>query len=100
MKITINEGLSWQKTLKTRHAELVKLRDTSAKRTMRAENPYDRTSPMQLVDEPTYDVVSLDKTIAGIARELRVLESAIKHMNGKTVLENYEQDDKVLGELV
>lgn len=100
MQITINEGLSWLKTLKTRMSELIKLRDGSAKKTTRKENPYDQNGNAVLVDEPMYDAKALDRTIAKLAKEVRICESAIKRMNGKTALEGYDQNDEILGELV
>jgi hypothetical protein len=34
-----------------------------------------------------------------IAREIRLLEQALKATDARTVVDNYEQDDTVLGEL-
>ncbi len=47
---------------------------------------------------PTYDVKELDKDITRIAREMRLLDTAIKAANATTKL-NYEWDDAVLGEV-
>lgn len=107
MKITINEALSWLKTLKERRAELIRLRDANATRTLQqrhypgermVEEPG-RVTTTVLV-EPTYKAPDLDKLIATLSKEIRVLETAIKRMNAKVVVEDYDMDDKVLGELV
>ncbi len=34
-----------------------------------------------------------------VAREIRLLEQAMKATNAKTIVEGYDQDDAVLGEL-
>ncbi len=49
--------------------------------------------------EPVYDVKSLDKAVTRVAREIRLLEQAMKATNAKTVVDAYDQDDEVLGEL-
>jgi hypothetical protein len=41
----------------------------------------------------------LDRLATRIAREIRLLEQALKATNARTVVDNYEQDDVVLGEL-
>jgi hypothetical protein len=92
-KITISEGLSWMKTLKGRHAELVALRNQNAQRTTQDYNGR------VTVQEPLYDPRELDTMVAKLAREQRLLDQAIKRANAQVVLDNYEQDDKVLGEL-
>jgi len=78
-QITINEGLAWLKTLKKRHEELLALRNDNAHRERR--------------------VKVLDRLVTGVAREIRLLEQALKATNAKTVVEGYGQDDGVLGEL-
>jgi aminopeptidase-like protein len=40
------------------------------------------------------------KTLTRIAREIRLLDQALKATNARTVVERYEQDDSVLGELI
>ena len=47
-----------------------------------------------------YDVKALDKAVTRVAREIRLLEQAMKATNAKTPVEGYEQDDAVLGELM
>ena len=96
---TISEGLAWQKTLAKRRAELVQLRDRSATRQFRAEG-YGATPVVGTVTEPVYDAKELDKTIARIAKEERLLESSIKRANASTTLPGFEINDEVLGELV
>ena len=49
--------------------------------------------------EPVYDVKALDKSVTRVAREIRLLEQALKATNAKTVVEAYDQDDDALGEL-
>jgi hypothetical protein len=95
---TISEALAWQKVLATRRAELIKLRDGSAKREFRAV-AYGAEALPGTVVEPTYDVKALDKVVAAVSREERLVSVAIKRANATTEI-NYEINDKVLGELV
>lgn len=95
-EITINEGLAWLKTLKKRHEELVALRNDNAHRERRFYGSTDR----EIVKEPVYNVKVLDKVVTRVAREIRLLEQALKATNAKTTVEGYQQDDAVLGELM
>jgi hypothetical protein len=95
-QITLNEGLAWLKTLKKRHEELIALRDGNAHRERRF---YGATADKEIVKEPVYDVRLLDKAVTRVAREIRLLEQALKATNAKTVVEGYDQDDAALGEL-
>ena len=96
-EITVNEGLAWLKTLKKRHGELIALRDNNAHRERRFLGSM---ADKELVKEPVYDVRALDRTVTGVAREIRLLEQALKATNARTVVEGYKQDDAVLGEIV
>lgn len=95
-QITINEGLAWLKTLKKRHEELLALRNDNAHRERRF---YDASADRDIIKEPVYDVKVLDKLVTRVAREIRLLEQALKATNAKTTVEAYNQDDAVLGEL-
>jgi hypothetical protein len=95
-QITINEGLAWLKTLKKRHEELLALRNDNAHRERRF---YGASADREIVREPVYDVKVLDKLVTRIAREIRLLDQALKATNARTAVERYEQDDSVLGEL-
>lgn len=95
-QITINEALAWMKTLKQRHAELVDLRNDNARRERRF---YGSAGDKELVREPVYDVKTLDRLVTGVAREMRLLDQALKATNAKTLVDGYNQDDAVLGEL-
>jgi hypothetical protein len=95
-QITLNEGLAWLKTLKKRHEELIALRDGNAYRERRFLGV---AADKEIVREPVYDVKALDKAVTRVARDIRVLEQALKVTNVKTVIEGYDQDDAVLGEL-
>ena len=95
-QITLNEGLAWLKTLKKRHEELIALRNDNAHRERRF---YGSAADKELVKEPVYDVKVLDRAVTRVAREIRLLEQAMKATNAKTVIEGYDQDDAVLGEL-
>ena len=95
-QITINEGLAWLKTLKKRHEELLALRNDNAHRERRF---YGASADKEIVKEPVYDVKALDKSVTRVAREIRLLEQALKATNAKTVVEAYDQDDAALGEL-
>jgi hypothetical protein len=96
-QITINEGLAWLKTLKKRHEELLALRNDNAHRERRF---YGGSADREIVREPVYDVKVLDKLVTRIAREIRLLDQALKATNARTVVERYEQGDTVLGELI
>ena len=95
-QITINEGLAWLKTLKKRHEELLALRNDNAHRERRF---YGASADKEIVQEPVYDVKALDRLVTRVAREIRLLEPALKTTNAKTRVEAYDQDDTALGEL-
>ena len=95
-QITINEGLAWLKTLKKRHEELLALRNDNAHRERRF---YGASADKEIVKEPVYDVRVLDRLVTRVAREVRLLEQALKATNAKTPIDAYEQDDTALGEL-
>jgi hypothetical protein len=95
-QITLNDGLAWLKTLKKRHEELISLRDNNAHRERRF---FGSAADKEIVKEPVYDVKMLDKAVTRVAREIRLLDQALKATNAKTLVEGYEQDDAVLGEL-
>jgi hypothetical protein len=95
-QITINEGLAWLKTLKKRHEELLALRNDNAHRERRF---YGASADKEIVKEPVYDAKVLDKLVTRVAREIRLLEQALKATNARTTVDAYDQDDAVLGEL-
>jgi len=91
--MTISEGLGWLKTLKTRHAELVKLRDVNSV----AERQRYGAEVREVA--PQYNAKALDKRVTLLAREIRLLDEAIKRTNAQTILNGFERRDEVLGEL-
>jgi hypothetical protein len=96
MTISINEGLTWLKTLRERHQELVSLRnENSAVLTRR----YGVGGDKETEKKPVYDVKALDKLVTRVAREINKLEQAIKVTNATTAITGYEKDEAVLGEL-
>ena len=95
-QITLNEGLAWLKTLKKRHEELIALRDGNAHRERRF---FGASADKEIVREPVYDVKALDRAVTRVAREIRLLDQALKATNARTIVEGYDQDDAVLGEL-
>ena len=95
-EITINEGLAWLKTLKKRYEELLALRNDNAHRERRF---YGASADKEIVKEPVYDVKVLDKLVTRVARDVRLLEQALKTTNAKTMVDGYDQDDAALGEL-
>jgi hypothetical protein len=95
-QITINEGLAWLRTLKKRHEELLALRNDNAHRERRF---YGASADREIVKEPVYDVKALDRLVGRVAREIRLLDQALKATNSTTIVEAYDQDDSVLGEL-
>lgn len=97
MKITISSALGWQKTLRDRHVELMQLRNQNSTRETRM---YGANVDKERIIEPLYDVVELDNLITSVAREMRLLDEAIKTTNQNIMLVGYERDDKVLGVLV
>lgn len=95
-KITISEGINWKKTLEARYIELVALRNENS----REEKHWHGADANKLVEKkPLYDVIELDKTITGLAREIRQLDQAMKTTNASTKIKEYEQNDDILGEL-
>lgn len=94
--ITINEALTWVKTLRERHGELVGLRnENSAAVTRRFGVGGDK----ETTKTPVYDVKALDKLVTRVAREIQKLELAIKVTNATTAVVGYEKNEDVLGEL-
>ena len=88
-QITINEGLAWLKTLKNRHEELLALRNDNAHRERRF---YGASADKEIVKEPVYDVKVLDRLVTRVAREIRLLEQALKATNAKTTIDAYDQN--------
>lgn len=93
-KGSISECLGWLKTLKSRHLELINLRNANA-----AEVTVDYQGKTT-TKVPTYDAKQLDKQIARLAREIRICDTAIKTTNGKTIVDDYVLDDEVLAEMM
>ena len=93
--MTINEGLAWMKTLRERHSELVNLRNQNSSTSRQYYGVNDKAIETKLV----YDAKSLDKLIAGVAKEMRLLDAAIKATNASTRIKAYEPDENALGEL-
>lgn len=93
--ITLNEGLAWLKVLRARHAELVQLRNQNSDVETRF---YGRDStPSE--KKPVYDIKALDKLIGGVAKEIRLLDTAMKRTNALTPIEGYSQNEDALGEI-
>lgn len=92
--MNISQGLSWIKTLKARHDELVSLRNENSSSTRRlfGENK-------EIEKTPVYSVKHLDKLITAISREVRKLDEQIKETNATTTIVGYEKNEEVLGEL-
>ena len=87
-KITISEGLGVLKSLKTRHNELMNLRNQNSTNRM-----YRDTNE---VVTPEYNFKELDKKVAEIAKEIRVLDRQIKRSNSQTFVPEYEYSDDVM----
>ena len=96
MKISISQGMSWRKILMERHQELVGLRNSNGNRERRL---YGANIDKEVIVDPLYDVVALDSMVTRIAREISKLDEAIKTMNQNTIIDGYDRDDAVLGEL-
>ena len=67
-----------------RHEELITLRNGNAHRERRF---YGASADKGIVKEPVYDVKALDKSVTRVAREIRLLEQALKATNAKTAVE-------------
>jgi len=93
-EITINEGLSWLKTLRARYSELVALRDKNAAKETRY---YGMNDANKRDITPVYDIKKLDALIAGVAKETRLLDAAIKKTNATTNIVGYRQNEDALG---
>ena len=93
-EITIAQALGWKQTLQHRHNELITLRNDNSKQGFRLMG---ETEKVEL--KPTYDVKALDRLITSIAKELRILDEAIKTMNGVTILKGYDKNEDALGEI-
>lgn len=94
MAATINEGLLWLKTLRTRHGELVQLRNSNSQDETRY---YGANADKQVEKKPTYDAKKLDKLVTSVAGEIRRVEMAIKSANAATVVASIDIDDAKLG---
>lgn len=94
-EITLSQGLTWMKTLRERHKNLVELRNENSKTVRRlwGETKED------VVETPVYDVKSLDRMINRVALEIRKLDNAIKATNAQVNVSDYILDESVLGEL-
>lgn len=93
-EISISQALTWMKTLKARHSELISLRDDN-----KNKNIYWRENKEDYIKEPTYDIRHLDKLVSRLALEIRRLDDAIKYVNASTDVPDYTCDESVLGEI-
>jgi len=93
--MNISEALGWMKTLKARHGELVALRNQNSTTT---RTRYGKDDPTEVIT-PTYNAVHLDRRITLLAREMRLLDEAIKRSNAMTIIGGFTRDENVLGEL-
>ena len=84
-----------EKTLKERHEELIALRQRPPG-TPLLRLDRDR----EIVTELVYDVKALDRAVTRVAREIRLLEQAMRATNARTVIEGYDQNDAVLEKVV
>lgn len=94
-KATISEALGWRKVLSKRLEGLEQLRNLNSAEV----STYFRESAAPVVKKPTYDAKALDRIIAGLHREMRLLDAAVKKANAETRVD-YVVEDSVLGELV
>jgi predicted nucleic acid-binding protein len=58
---------------------------------------FERLAPKIIV--PSGDVKVLDRLVTPVAREIRLLEQALRATNARRTVDAYDQDDAVLGEL-
>lgn len=88
--MTINEGLALQKALKSRHTELTQLRNQNAN-----QRKYRVPGQPEEIETPLYDPKKVDGKLVKIAKELRMLDAAIKAANAKTRIE-FVHDESIL----
>jgi hypothetical protein len=93
--MTIDESLRWFQTLKTRHTELIGLRNENSKDKSRFFGDREVA-----IEKPVYDIKALDKLVNNVAKEIRKLDEAIKKTNTLTQVVGYEKDESALGEIV
>lgn len=91
--MNLSESLGWHKTLTARHSELIRLRDANSRVSIT------RFGEQTVETKPAYDPKKLDKRVALLAREIRLLDEAIKKTNAATIVPGFERNDEVLGEL-
>lgn len=88
MAMTISEALTYIKSLKARHSQLMQLQQ---------ENSYESTryagEKGVVVKTPQYIVKNVDKKINLVAGEIRKLEMAIKKANAITEISYQENED-------
>ena len=95
-QITISEALGWQKTLQQRHSELVGLRNENSFN----ERRYIGANADKTIEKTAlYDVKKLDALIANVAKEMRLLDAALKKTNATVNVVGYDQNDAVLGQV-
>ena len=92
--MTISQGLNWIKTLKSRHEELVTLRNENSASTRRLFGEH-----KEIEKTPVYDVKHLDVLVTSLAREIRKIDEAIKETNVSTQIADYQKNEDVLGEV-
>ncbi len=95
-QVTISELLGLQQIVKARYGELVSLRDRNSATQTRF---YGANADKPVETKPQYSAVKLDKIIAGLAREQRLMDAALKKANATLAVPDYSWDDSVLGEL-
>ena len=62
---------------------------------------YGAAADKEVVREPVYDVKLLDRAVTPrVAREIRLLEQAMKATTAKTMVDGHDEDDAALGELM
>lgn len=74
--MTINEGLSYLKLLKQRHQELVELRKQN-----KDERVFGIRTEKEYIERPAYDIKAIDRKAVAVAKEIRILDAAIKKAN-------------------
>jgi len=92
--VNLSQAMGWQKTLQTRHNELVQLRNENSSRSTRLWG-----EKQEKITEPVYDVKHLDNLVTKIAIEIRKLDEGIKTTNAVTQVLDYVKNEDVLGEV-
>jgi len=94
MKATVNRFLSMQKALIQRRQQLEQVKNSATQRTRYFDAGHETR-----VEEPTYDIKTVDKMITRINRAMFEIDSMIKQSNASVELDINVDFDELMKEL-